>query len=359
MSSYKRVWKLSNDAKKDLKRAVKTYLDEELLKDIPPYDKCEWDRTRYSEAMKSITLQKMSMCTSIIPNVMVDYKRVTIDRTKLAKVSNPLKTQELCNRMVHSTINLTLDPVRKTALEKCREHAPHKIRYLMIHLGIDYIIRNCSTGHATLLLFDFKRKHQIFFDPADVTTYRRFGCSTTVAVQSSAIIQGFKPVPIEECACVLDSTSFQNCFENNIHQGQCGVMTTLIALCCNRFNYYHMKNMANVLLAAYDTPAKRKVLSGKMIGLLCAYPNKKLPVERVLPDTTKCKSFCMSTKSFCSKPSCPGGTFCWVHRQLYVNPFSKKMECTSPVVQRPFDEKYFSKKRGYSIRGWWNWMLGR
>lgn len=348
MSSYKNVWKLSSNAQRELKRAVKTYLDDQLLKDIPERKSCYWDKTQYRNAVKSITMIKKSMCSSMERLCFVDALWVTIDIDKIKKEPTERKKQELCNKMVQSqTTKSKVSFTNDSKFRKCQEHAPHKIRYLMVDVGIMY---SGLGGHACLLLFDFKRKHQIFFDPADMISYRGLGCSSTIAFQSHAIIPGFKPVPIEECAGVFDNKAFQNCFENDVHKGQCGVMTTLIAICCNRFNYYHMKNMADTIIRVYDTPAKRKLLTAKMIGLLCAYSEKKLPAERVLPDTVKCKSFCMSTRRFCNQPSCPGGTYCWVHRQLYVNPFSKRMDCKSRIVERPFDTK--------NKKGWLSWMFG-
>lgn len=339
MGSYAKVWTLDKDTERQLVKEVRKYVDQQLLKDVPPHRPGEWNRNRtdYTKALHSLSKLKMSLCTATSHTLSFAQFRLTL-RSRNRRGDHVFATQEDMNDQVYRAFQQYVKE-HNFEISQCRK----KFRYLIIYAGLsvkDSVVPRGRFGHATLLVFDMERKHQIYFDPNKGMDSRCL--MITQAFLHRPLLPGFKPVPLRETVRKTYGKSIQAAFENDDHYGQCGILCLLVFLCCNRFNYYHLKNMAIILRKAYRDQNARALVSAKMISLhlwVLEQKDRRIPFERIFPKNDTCLSYCTMTNKLCQRPSCKSPEsgcrcYCWQHRSLYVNPFGKSVSCKSPIVVR-------------------------
>lgn len=212
-----------------------------------------------------------------------------------------------------------------------------------------------TTGHATLLLFDLVNKHQVYFDPS--------GRDRDIApFQNAPLIPGFQPVPVSECAFTERirahrDYAMQHAYESQEYEGVCGIMCLLVWQLCSRFNYFHLRNMAEVLVEAYPDRADRRSMIGRFVRLYRSSSAEL--VNRAFPARAgaRCLSYVPRTRTLCHEPSCADSsssssspsssgdsgkkrksrirdvrTYCALHRAMYVTdaPLSTRRGARKP-----------------------------
>ena len=189
-------------------------------------------------------------------------------------------------------------------------------------------------GHASVIMFDLKRKLQVVFDPD-------WGVDALNSASSGLCRRQFHPqyrnLAASSCAPALHVNSLQRRAELGIgkeEQGLCGVLTILVMVCCVRHNFYNPKKVADLLIPALSRPGvANQIISwyDAMTGIVdvAAFRNHILPQSR----QNKCNAHSTASRTLCSRRSCRDGdmrAFCWQHRYSGMNRNSDSKKCSAP-----------------------------
>lgn len=188
-------------------------------------------------------------------------------------------------------------------------------------------------GHAVILMFDIKRRLQIIFDPAE-------GCNGVNMISCALCRHRFHPdytnVSSESCMAPTRCQSIQMKIEANMNVdelGVCGILCTLIMVCCLRFGYLNPNDTANMLIPLLSDPTKQ--IGNELIFWF----NESLDIhnidafrKHVFPESTEgmCKVYSSRTNRLCSRKSCMasgGKNMCWQHRYILLNRMAPNMKC--------------------------------
>jgi hypothetical protein len=188
-------------------------------------------------------------------------------------------------------------------------------------------------GHASIMMFDLKRKLQVVFDPD-------WGVDMPNTPSSGLCRRRFHPkyrnLTANMCAPALRADSLQRKVERRMHveeQGVCGILTMLVMLCCVRHNFYNPKEVAALLIPVLS----RAGVANQIITWYDAMTNKNGAafLDHVLPRSAqnKCSAHSTATRTLCSRKSCKDGdmrAFCWQHRYYGINRDAPSKKCSAP-----------------------------
>lgn len=372
--SYASRWKLGPDARNRFVAEIKTYLDHTLdgLKPFKPGAEIGRARLRkcgtatnyaafggFAYYCSMIQHFKHSMCVSH-PTAEWHLNYVSMQVTLKPKKSGQGVDYAFDDWETYTTGVTAYGSPRglNRQLQVCMDRAQKTgmPQYVMSMLTLVYYdeCQNFITPHATIMLFDLVNKHQIFFDPS--------GDRRTVApLLKKALIPGFAPVPVRECAFRRPAESLQAHMECEEYRGVCGVACSLLWTLCVRFEYYHLKNMAEMLLEAFPDRRAMVELTGKFVTLF-RMPRAADILSRVFPPTRVCLCYVPETRDLCPKPSCAVAssqqkrrdahkfdirTYCAKHRAIHVLNRTEAMSnpsCDAPLSKRDWS---WRKKSDY------------
>lgn len=310
--SYADVWRLPESTRRELVSETRAYLDG-MVEGVPPYKEFkQWLRmgksNYYPFLLNALQTMKKSMCMSN-RHAVFDINRSNVlfwvkghpdfpEEVNRYNMRLNIAAAFGNHRAINGQIVKCMDDAKRTGLPK----------FLLTFVGILTINADGkkTTGHATLLLFDLVNRHQVFFDPSgwedDVKPFLE-----------APLIPGFEPVPVSECAFterIRTPTGYalQHKYETPEYKGVCGIMCMLVFQLCSRFNYYHMRNMAEILVDAYPELEDRRRLIGRFVRLYrsssAELVNRAFPAVEGAP----CLSFMPRTRTLCRAPSCGPAT---------------------------------------------------
>jgi hypothetical protein len=194
-------------------------------------------------------------------------------------------------------------------------------------------------AHAVLLMFDLRKRLQIVFDPETCITIP----ATSHDLQQYQLHPQYAAVPLEGMLPVLERDCLQERAQQRMHAdewGVCGVMCTLVALCCIRFNYYNPYDMAQLLGSCIPYKSRCNQLITWYEDLIRIHTTAGI-LQHILPApsssqvSTTCSAFCTTTNKLCNRKPCRVGNkscFCWQHRYLGINTNAPNRRCMTAQV---------------------------
>ena len=193
-------------------------------------------------------------------------------------------------------------------------------------------------GHAAFMLFDVKRRRQIYFDP-------HWGMDMANSVSTQVCQRQFhpqyQPVALADCAWPTQNVSMQHLIQQHLHfdeHGMCGILSTIVIITCIRFNYFNPLHVARMMT---QTMAQQGAhVANQMITWYDELIPKSGDAYRLhaFPNSTadRCHAFSTGTRRLCSRRSCRQGPlrcFCWQHRWLGMNRSANGRGCAQPQAQ--------------------------
>lgn len=319
-----------------MRSRLRTYLREQLTKPNDPMWVGEWDTSRstYWRVMK----RTMGRTCSVYIG--------------LASVDIPYAAQQIPNEAQwRNTIESRLEIANDVQARLVQYSADPKIRCMILRVRISYGAQR--PGHAAFLIFDTKRRLQIYFDSDDflmvnANTSNPFSITRAFCTFQQPLIPGYTIPSPEQCAWNVQTECLQHVMETGMQgvglTGQCGILAQLVLLCCTRFRYFNPKDMADLIIEALPTQAERRDFIHVLLMWYYKISQPGLTDNEfdslAHPETTHCPCFSPNMKRICRRTSCSEGSriYCWQHRHLISNPHQTvNKRCGAPHVVCPYN----------------------
>jgi hypothetical protein len=350
-TSYAALWSLSVSDRKKFVLKIRDYLETKIVNNLPMHPpKSEPGKKPGATFKKSGGgyAYAIYLLHTVKHNTCIMHP----DAKSLLNTNNIVINVDNDNRIKHDPFRVACYALNtfgnhrglNRQLQNCIDtHETNKNPKYLVH-EIDLIFfknDKFMLSHATLIVFDMVHKYQIHFDP-------RCDKHDTNTILSLPLIPGYKTVPVKECA-FEKNRSVQTYFESDNYRGLCGIMCYIVMVLCNRFDYFHPKNMSQMLMDAYPDKKDRESLIGRFISFFHLPDAERL--KRVYSPGETCMSFVQSTHKLCEERSCasllkgkilrPDGlyAYCPFHKNDSVDGHPPKKNigmspCNSPVRKR-------------------------
>jgi hypothetical protein len=186
------------------------------------------------------------------------------------------------------------------------------VRYVYIYVSVKY--PGDDSRHATYLWFDLRNRVQMYFDPhMKVSPYME-------AMQMKAFRPGYVTAPVWDLILdpLLYPDGLQEVLESESNtEGLCAAWSLLFWMSCSRFEYYHYRTVAELILEIFKTPNQRIGLVKRFLTLYCASPSG-IPPAKVFAPANQCMAFRKRTHTFCEKRPDGNSMYCRSHARQYV-----------------------------------------
>jgi hypothetical protein len=222
-----------------------------------------------------------------------------------------------------------------------------------------------TTSHMCLLVFDGRTRMQHFFNPWG---YPDQWVQKAIA-ERTPFVPGFQVATALQDSWVDRSRTLQRLFDRtatNVVQdrGNCGVLTTMVAVLCMRFDVGDPKLMADIFISASGYPARPRE-PGLLMQRMWSWIIDLQPHVIVMRDWAStaaekraariavcdqlfvhsasavqgrrplCGVYCRSSSRTCERQACANNIMCWQHRFILKNMdnlTANRRKCSSKQV---------------------------
>lgn len=290
----------------------------DLVHGMPDHIAGGWERrfSRYSNVFYKIA---SVFCKN--PQIQGDLGIIKVTFSQEDIASDQAVDQKL------ATVNLP------PAVRQLLDHSPLRIVWVYINTAV---IGN-QMSHACMLMFDKETKTQVLFDPDWDVNY---------PIPSGLCRRRFHPdyinLPASVCGWAQHNACIQRVIEAELHpdeHGVCGILCILVMLCCNRFNFYNPKAVADYIKHTLSERGTMNMFISWYTDLLdivrgynpatnahiAAYL-LRLQMDEETVVKRRCGVYNNKTGRICSRTSCDT-CMCWQHRFLLTNKQGNTKRC--------------------------------
>jgi hypothetical protein len=200
-----------------------------------------------------------------------------------------------------------------------------------------FIEWNEQIGHAVFIIFDLKRKLQLFFDPHHGLDVQGNTGRMVRAIAKHKFHADYNTPPISQMIWANLNDSLQSKVEVGMDiddTGLCGILSLLVALICIRFNYYNPKHMADMISGSVSQHGNQLITWYDHLREACLN-NDSAKINRIVfrPSSDGyCSVFNSKTGNCCSRKVCRVGHcqyHCWQHRHIMMNCNANSKKCNA------------------------------
>lgn len=298
-----------------LKRSLEMFIEYDLCRGMPIWLAEEWNRSSNLYNNKAAQIMKMTCSASQGP---VEWGGELIFTVNAGETFQAQWSEYLSGTF-------------PTILKDRLSNRAHGVKTLWVYILLKW--QGVRIGHAVIMAFDMKRKLQILYDPHG--GYRNIE-SASYHLCKHQFHPDFTPVPPKLCFPRLQSQSLQSKVETIMdasEHGVCGILSTLVMICCIRFGYNNPLDVANMIIPNMSNESKQ--IGNKLISWysqISTIDNDALFAKLVFPPSEegRCSVYSSLSNRICSRGSCRNnGNLCWQHRHIIMNRMAPNKKCAT------------------------------
>jgi hypothetical protein len=296
-----------------------------------------WTRRRYSKYMQAWLNHICNACTFSSGTFGAAFQ-LTLPATDTQRATQAAYNERIAYLFdpTHAFIGTLIEH-----LELCRTAQRRVAICYVVFKWLDYEGNAYPYNHASILMFDFRHRVQIFYNPDDGLDI----VSSSVAFAAlPPLLAGWTVASAAQTCEPLVSNSLQKWFESAIHEeehGMCGLMVALVCWVCVRFQYFNPLKVAKLIKSAFTSEATRATFVLRYISwfdaLITDIQQGTAQASRWFPATpdVPCHVVSPTTGRLCSRDGCPPpnngvASWCAQHRAVIGNLGSPDRRCNAP-----------------------------